>query len=174
MGKRLIFTKWLKAQGVDVKRFVKQIRKEKYYENYSSSDCCFWVGQAFDWCKAIDEGFKPPRANSWLTIGERWRKAVTEHQEKYGEDAEILFAPNCPTFDSLTGNATRVFHGKRDTVLVWNGKRVVASCQKGDRYSRFAGLAAAAMKMAGMSYEEIAKAFEESNKNAYRPKQKGA
>ena len=175
MAKRLIFTEWLKKNGVDPQAFIKRVRKSLPIDCNGDTSVRNWVALAFSWEQATKDGFVPENMG-WLELSRKWRFVVLEHANEYGITS-VYYTPkhNAPEFigNEKLCESVKVFHGRLETVLIYNGKKAVSKCQKGDRYSRLAGLASAAMKLAGMSYEEIAEAFEESKKNAYRPKQKG-
>jgi hypothetical protein len=164
MDEKLVFTKWLRENGVDVKEFIRRAIEEG-----SLATCInpgYWVVFAFALNRAEKEGFRPKQL-TWSELFLKWNRTI---QQSYS----ITFDNDSPKWNReilerkyLKGRV-KVFHGKRNTVFIYKGRKVVSKCQKGDRYSRLAGLASAAMKLAGFTYEEIALALDESKKNAYK------
>jgi len=171
--KKLVFTEWLRKNGVDVQEFIRRATDEDILSD--STLPSRWVSQAFNLIKAKKDGFNP-KNTTWGVLFGDWEQAIRFSgvikfdEDCYGWNKEILEEKYLKQKQkqSVPDRSVKVFHGKRKTVLIHNGKKAVSKCQKGDRYSRLAGLASAAMKLAGFTYEEIALALDESKKNAYK------
>lgn len=67
-----------------------------------------------------------------------------------------------------THTRTRLIQQGGATVLWIDGEKVVAKWDGRGRYSRFAGLASAALKQCGLSYKEIAELMKESERQMRR------